>query len=109
MTKHSLSKSGDLSSNAEDGKKEPKAIVLTLAQAEQLPLANVHFHLGAEHKSDEYNDGTDAEAYDAAHDTRRLSDSGLDAMTYDDSRLSACFLGPHSSLEYIRVEETQWF
>jgi len=78
----------DLSSNAENGKKEPKAIVLTLAQAEQLPLANVHFHLGAEHKSDEYNDGTDAEAYDAAHDTRRLSDSFLDAVTYDDSRLS---------------------
>jgi len=47
--------------------------VLNDAQANSLPLANVHFHLGAEHKSDDYKDDTDAKAYDAAND-RRLSD-----------------------------------
>lgn len=44
----------------------PKAAVLTEAQANALPLVNVHFHLGAEHKSDAYSDSTDADAYDAA-------------------------------------------
>lgn len=65
----------DLSTNAHggvDGKKAPKMTVLTLDQAAELPLANVHFHLGAEHKSDSYNDDTDAKAYDASHDARRL-------------------------------------
>jgi len=57
----------DLSSDAEEGQMKPKAVVLKLDQAAELPLTNVHFHLGAEHKSDAYSDGTDSDAYDAAH------------------------------------------
>lgn len=48
----------DLSSSAPAGKRIPKAIVLTEAQAEYLPLTNVHFHKGAEHKADGYKDGS---------------------------------------------------
>jgi hypothetical protein len=59
----------DLSTGA-GGNKVPKAATLTDAQVSFLPLTNVHFHLGAEHKSDEYNDGADALAYDNA---RRLA------------------------------------
>ena len=59
----------DLSAGAE-GQMTPKAATLTDAQANFLPLVNVHFHLGAEHKSDSYNDGTDSAAYDAG---RRLA------------------------------------
>jgi len=62
----------DLSTGAK-GDKVPKAAVLNDAQANSLPLANVHFHLGAEHKSDDYKDDTDAKAYDAANDKRRLA------------------------------------
>merc|ERR1711879_167752 len=60
----------DLSTGAVGGK-VPKAAVLNDAQANSLPLANVHFHLGAEHKSDDYKDDTDAKAYDAATDGKR--------------------------------------
>jgi len=63
----------DLSSNAAEGKKQPKAATLTDAQAEAMPLSNVHFHLGAEHKSDQYKDDTDAKAYDAKSG-RRLAE-----------------------------------
>ena len=62
----------DLSTGA-TGSMVPKAATLTDAQADFLPLVNVHFHLGAEHKSDAYNNGTDAEAYDAASSGRRLA------------------------------------
>eukprot|EP00438_Fugacium_kawagutii_P033066 Skav220248 [mRNA] locus=scaffold4467:25103:28283:- [translate_table: standard] len=62
----------DLSTNAE-GDMTPKAATLTDEQANFLPLVNVHFHLGAEHKSDSYNDGTDSEAYDAQSSGRRLA------------------------------------
>ncbi|CAE7569572.1 unnamed protein product [Symbiodinium natans] len=62
----------DLSTGA-SGSMVPKAATLTDAQANFLPLVNVHFHLGAEHKSDAYNNGTDAEAYDAASSGRRLA------------------------------------
>lgn len=61
----------DLSTGA-TGKRTPKQAVLTEAQANYLPLTNVHFHLGAEHKSDEYKDDTKAKAYDAG---RRLADN----------------------------------
>jgi len=65
----------DLSTGA-TGLKMPKMATLTKAQAELLPYANVHFHLGAEHKSDAYNDDTASKAYDAAHkDGRRLAAS----------------------------------
>jgi len=64
----------DLSTNAAEGQMMPKATVLNLAQAAELPLTNVHWHLGAEHKSDAYADGTDSVAYDASHG-RRLGDT----------------------------------
>jgi len=63
----------DLSTGA-TGTKIPKAATLNIAQQALLPLANVHFHLGAEHKSDNYKDDTDAKAYDAkAAGGRRLA------------------------------------
>jgi len=57
------------------GNMVPKAATLNEVQAEALPLANVHFHLGAEHKSEEYSDATDSVAYDATHNSqsRRLA------------------------------------
>jgi len=64
----------DLTANAQ-GDMVPKAATLTKAQAAMLPLANVHFHLGAEHKSESYADDADANAYDAASsNNRRLAD-----------------------------------
>jgi hypothetical protein len=48
----------------------PKAAVLTKEQTSALPLVNVHFHLGAEHKSEYYSDGSYSAAYDAG---RRLA------------------------------------
>lgn len=47
-----------------EGFKMPKAAVLTPKQAEFVPLVNIHFHLGAEHKSNSYNNGTDSDAFD---------------------------------------------
>lgn len=61
----------DLSTGA-TGQMTPKAATLTDAQADFLPLVNVHFHLGAEHKSDAYNNGTDATAYDAGSSTSQV-------------------------------------
>lgn len=50
------------------GEMIPKAATLNDKQAQALPLTNVHFHLGAEHKSESYNNGTLSEAYDAKKD-----------------------------------------
>lgn len=47
------------------GRMFPKAATLTRNQSKHLPLTNVHFHLGAEHKSVEYGNGTDSAAWDA--------------------------------------------
>ncbi|CAJ1430903.1 unnamed protein product [Effrenium voratum] len=55
------------------GDRTPKAITLTDTQANSLPLVNVHFHYGAEHKSDAYSDGTDSQTYDSS---RRLATTG---------------------------------
>jgi hypothetical protein len=55
----------DLTTGA-TGMMTPKAATLTKAQGEFLPLVNIHYHLGAEHKSDEYKDDTASLAYDAA-------------------------------------------
>lgn len=65
----------DLTANA-PGQRTPKAATLTDAQANFLPLVNVHYHLGAEHKSEAYSNGTDAQAYDAAHAGGRRLASG---------------------------------
>jgi len=51
------------------GEMVPKAATLNDAQAQQLPLTNVHFHLGAEHKSEAYNNGTLSEIYDKKKDS----------------------------------------
>ena len=53
----------DLSQGAE-GDLTPKAATLNKQQAEFLPLVNIHFHLGAEHKSDAYKNDTFSVAYD---------------------------------------------
>lgn len=89
----------DLSTGA-TGKRTPKQAVLTEAQANYLPLTNVHFHLGAEHKSDEYKDDTKAKAYDAG---RRLADNArpgfmctTDDLTEDQKK------GLHVSILYGR-------
>jgi len=59
----------DLTANA-PGQKIPKAVALNEAQAASLPLSNVHYHLGAEHRSESYSDDADSVAYDS----RRLGD-----------------------------------
>merc|ERR1711972_69652 len=61
----------DLSDGA-TGEMTPKAATLNDLQAGFLPLVNVHFHLGAEHKSNNYNDGSDSDAYDSQGGSRRL-------------------------------------
>jgi len=53
----------DLSTGA-TGLREPKAHVMTMEQSNQLYVTNVHFHLGAEHKSDFYNIPNASDAYD---------------------------------------------
>jgi len=53
----------DLAANA-SGMRPAKAVTLNDAQAHKLPQTNIHFHLGAEHRSDAYNDGTDTAAFD---------------------------------------------
>jgi len=57
------------------GFKVPKAPTLNVAQSALLPLANVHYHLGAEHKSNNYNDATLSNAWDTANAGRRLADN----------------------------------
>lgn len=52
----------DLTSQAE-GDRTPKAATLTKAQADDLPPTNVHYHLGAEHKSEDFSDDADTLAF----------------------------------------------
>jgi len=52
----------------------PKAATLTQAEATLAPLVNVHYHMGAEHKSEEYSDDVDSAAYDA--DSAALLEQG---------------------------------
>jgi len=58
-----------------EGLMVPKAIVLSNAQGEALPLVNVHFHQGAEHKTNGANSDADRVAFDAA-DRRLAGDKG---------------------------------
>lgn len=62
----------DLTDGAE-GDMDPKAAVLNEAQADKLPLVNVHFHLGAEHKAASYSDSAASEDFDSG--SRRLAGS----------------------------------
>jgi len=58
----------DLSTTANPGGTlRARAATLTDAQAHKLPQTNIHFILGTEHKSDEYNIATDSEIYDSAN------------------------------------------
>lgn len=47
------------------GDKTPKAATLNANQADFVPLTNIHFHLGAEHKSMAYSNSSCSEAWDA--------------------------------------------
>lgn len=80
------------------GMMDPKAATLTAAQAAMLRQANVHYHLGAEHKSTAYSDGTDSAAYDAAHGGRRLASQPRPGFMCSQSGLSANQLVPHQFL-----------
>jgi len=84
----------DLTPNA-PGQMDPKAAVLTSAQAAFLPQVNVHYHLGAEHKSTAYSDDSHSTAYD---NSRRLASSGSvrPGFMCDTSSLSAQQLQPYS-------------
>jgi len=55
------------------GFKIPKVPVLNEEQSNAMPLVNVHFHLGAEHKSEAYKDDTEAKMWDEKHQGRRLA------------------------------------
>ena len=54
-------------SSAQPAMNVVNAATLTDAQAHKLPQTNIHFILGTEHKSDEYNIATDSEIYDSAN------------------------------------------
>merc|ERR1712217_504296 len=89
----------DLSTGAV-GKMTPKSASLKEKQAEFLPLANVHFHLGAEHKSDEYSNSTDSDAYDANSrrlgEDRRLAANVRPGFMCPTAGLSATQLAPYT-------------
>lgn len=85
----------DLSTGA-TGSRIPKAATLNAAQAEMLPLTNVHYHLGAEHKSDAYFDTTDTEAYDGTNSGRRLSADPRPGFMCSNDGLTAEQLAPYT-------------
>jgi len=97
----------DLSTGAM-GDMTPKAATLNDAQAAFLPLVNVHFHLGAEHKSDDYADETDANAFDAHKRRmakgRQLSDAAVrPGFMCSSAALTAEQLQPYS-FQYCKGE-----
>jgi len=65
----------DLTTNA-SGLMPARATPLTAAQAAKLPQTNVFFTLGAEHRSDAYNNGQDSASYAAAYGPKPI-DPGL--------------------------------
>lgn len=85
----------DLSTGAQ-GQMTPKAATLTDAQANFLPLVNVHFHYGAEHKSDSYMNGTDSEAYDAESSGRRLASNPRPGWMCATDTLSSSQMAPYT-------------
>lgn len=56
----------DLTAGA-TGNKPALAAVLNLAQASKMPQTNVHFHLGAEHKAEEYSDDSATKEWEAGN------------------------------------------
>jgi len=87
----------DLSPGA-SGSKIPKAAVLTDSQANFLPLVNMHFHLGAEHKSEAYADDALSVAYDSG---RRLADNVRPGFMCPNSGLSNAQMEPYT-FQYCR-------
>jgi len=66
----------DAEGNLPEGTRHADSPVLNKAQAAYLPQTNIHFHLGAEHRSNSYNDSSDSDEYDSQSDAhRRLSES----------------------------------
>ena len=61
----------DLSSNAPQGQRPGYTPLVDSSDAMCMPLTNVHFHLGAEHKSDSYYLDEQSKAYDEAHEHGR--------------------------------------
>jgi len=88
----------DLSSTATAGTKTPKIPTLNKESTFFLPLTNVHFHLGAEHKSDNYVDDTASKAYDVAHASggRRLSENPRPGFMCPVTGLTAAELTPYT-------------
>jgi len=86
----------DLSTGA-TGKRASKAATLNDAQAHKLPQTNIHFHLGAEHKSDAYNDGTASAAFDAAA-SRRASGAIRPGWMCPSTGMTAAQLAPYNFL-----------
>ena len=85
----------DLSTGAQ-GSMTPKAATLTDAQANFLPLVNVHFHYGAEHKSDSYMNGTLSEAYDAQNAGRRLASNPRPGWMCASDTLTSAQMTPYT-------------
>lgn len=96
----------DLTANAE-GQMTPKAAVLNQQQASSLPLVNVHFHLGAEHKAEAYSNATDIDAWNAERDgsnNRRLAASAVQpGFMCDSSDLNTTQTAPYQ-FQYCKGE-----
>ena len=78
------------------GMMTPKAATLNDAQANFLPLVNVHFHLGAEHKSESYMNSSDADAYDAASSGRRLAENPRPGFMCATENLTDAQMAPYT-------------
>mmetsp|Transcript_5865 Transcript_5865/g.15470 ORF Transcript_5865/g.15470 Transcript_5865/m.15470 type:complete len:319 (+) Transcript_5865:426-1382(+) len=79
------------------GTRPAKAVVLNDAQAHKLPQTNVHFHLGAEHKSEYYSDSADFVAYDnAVHRRRQLASNPRPGFMCPTHELTAGELAPYT-------------
>ena len=85
----------DLTAGA-TGMMTPKAATLNDAQANFLPLVNVHFHLGAEHKSESYMNSSDADAYDAASSGRRLAENPRPGFMCATENLTDAQMAPYT-------------
>lgn len=86
------------------GAKIPTAAVLNEKQASSMYQTNVHFHLGAEHRSDQYNDGHASEEYDHAHARHLLSESPRPGWMCPNEELSAEQLDDSHEWKYCKGE-----
>jgi hypothetical protein len=97
----------------------PKAATLNREQVNMLPLTNVHFHLGAEHKSEAYFNGTMSEAYDQSphhegHSVRpgfMCSTEGLNSTQLAPYEFKCCkgvSVGKSFETHYVHSSAGQW-